>query len=338
MVGTVLATLLSLYQIGLQTAYLCRPNEQRYIIRILLMLPVYAISNLLQVIYYYQATYYACIGTAYAAVGLAAFCELIISYADIDLRLQRDNLRSLAPKPWTWPMSWLRKCTGGERGGFRTTGSGLTYFQKTFVGIFQYCFVLFTTSILAMCLHAGQRYCQASLDPAFGHVWLISFDTLSATISGYCLPHIHNSLKEDLSGHETSLKFFCVEIVLYLATYQDLLIGILLEAKVIRASTYLGTSDLSICLPSTILSVEMAIVALLHLRAYPSAVYKEHMLNPDDHHATSKAFRCRASQTGKAIWDAIDLRDVGDRVATCGTLILSRQPGRTTNICCDRKF
>lgn len=50
------------------------------------MIPIYSLSNLLAVILYYQAAYFNFFGNAYAAIGLASYCQLLVSYVAPDLR------------------------------------------------------------------------------------------------------------------------------------------------------------------------------------------------------------------------------------------------------------
>lgn len=93
------------------------------------MIPVYSVSNFLSVFYYEEAIYFQLAGNAYAALGLAAFFNLLNAYHGRDLHSQKQYFRSVTPLPWKWPVSWLQKCMGGDRGMWRTPRSGLTWFN-----------------------------------------------------------------------------------------------------------------------------------------------------------------------------------------------------------------
>lgn len=93
------------------------------------MVPIYATSNLLAVIFYTHAVYYYLFGNAYAAIGLASFYQLLTAYVGADLHSQKQYFRSVKAKPWGWPLSWFRRCTGGENGLLRAPRSGLTFFN-----------------------------------------------------------------------------------------------------------------------------------------------------------------------------------------------------------------
>lgn len=99
------------------------------IIRILFMVPVYGIANLLAVRFYTHAIYYYLLGNAYAAIGLASFYQLLNTYVATNIHEQKDYFRMVKPKPWGWPLSWFRRCTGGEHGLLRAPRSGLTFYN-----------------------------------------------------------------------------------------------------------------------------------------------------------------------------------------------------------------
>jgi hypothetical protein len=40
------------------------------------------------------------------------------------------------------------------------------------VGVFQYCFIRVSMTIVAVITQAAGKYCEASLSPAFAHVWV----------------------------------------------------------------------------------------------------------------------------------------------------------------------
>ncbi|OAP59104.1 hypothetical protein AYL99_06402 [Fonsecaea erecta] len=252
-----------------------QPSQQKHVTRILLMIPVYSVSNLLAAIYYRKSIYFLLIGNAYAAFGLASFFNLLSSYIAPNLHEQKQYFRTVTPKKWNWPVPWLQKCTGGsERGLLRNPRSGLTWFNVIFFGVFQYCVVLMITSVAGVIAQAFDRYCsEAPIQPAFAHIWILAFNSVSAIVSSYCLSQYHDQNVHDVRQWKTNFQFFCINIVLYLSTYQNLLISILVKFGAFTATARFQTPDLNVSLPATLLCVEMAIISLLHLWAYPYRPY-----------------------------------------------------------------
>lgn len=99
------------------------------IIRILWMIPIYSPVAWLSTYFYKNAVYYELIGNSYEAFTIAAFFALLCHYIAPDLHSQKEYFRGITPKQWLWPIPWLQKCCGGEKGMWRVPRSGLTWFN-----------------------------------------------------------------------------------------------------------------------------------------------------------------------------------------------------------------
>ena len=96
-----------------------------------MMVPIFAIVSWLSIVFYKQSVYFQIITDSYAAVALASYFALMLSYISTDLHNQKDYFRGIRPKPWpnsiSFPAKWLRKACAEERGCLRTPRSGLTW-------------------------------------------------------------------------------------------------------------------------------------------------------------------------------------------------------------------
>jgi hypothetical protein len=99
--------------------------------RILMMMPVYAIVSFLSYYYYTKAIYFDVLGDCWEAFAIASFFTLMCNYLRPNLHDQKQYFRDRQrPKNWIWPLPWLQKCTGGEnKGPFRRPRSSLTWFN-----------------------------------------------------------------------------------------------------------------------------------------------------------------------------------------------------------------
>lgn len=148
-------------------------TQDRSIIRILLMVPIYAASNFLQMKFYHHAVYYSVISDCYEAFAISSFFALMCQYIAPDLHSQKQFFRQLQPiRPWVLPLNWFKKCCGGERGCWRTPQSGLTWFNIIWIGIYHYCFIRVAMTITAVVTQHFKRYCESSNSPYFAHVWV----------------------------------------------------------------------------------------------------------------------------------------------------------------------
>lgn len=217
-----LATIIGLLIILNHATHYSKPHEQKHIIRILAMIPIYAIVSFISYWQFRYAIYWQVIRDCYEAIAIASFFALLSHYIAPNLHDQKEWARTLKPKNWVLPINWLQKCTGGqEKGLLRRPRSGLTWFNITYVGVFQYCFFRVFFTFVAMISQFFNRYCESSNNPEYAHVWVLSFEALSVTVAMYCLIQFFVQIKQDISGHHPLLKVSCIKLVIFLSFWQN---------------------------------------------------------------------------------------------------------------------
>lgn len=264
-----IAIVVSFFLIFMHATHYLKPWEQRHIVRILFMVPVYAAVSFLSIYYYNHSVYFEVIRDCYEAFAIASFFSLLCAYIAADLHQQKVYFRTITPKKWVWPMRYLQKCTGGEKNGWlRTPRSGLTWFNVIWVAIFQYCFIRVFCTIVAVVTQAFDRYCLASLNPAFSHVWVMVIEAVAVTIAMYCLIQFYIQLRQDIQQHSPLLKVLAIKLVIFLSFWQTILISFLTSSGAIEANNKIQTPDLKVGIPALLLCIEMALFAILHLWAF----------------------------------------------------------------------
>ncbi|KAF2862450.1 DUF300-domain-containing protein [Piedraia hortae CBS 480.64] len=264
--------------VGHATHY-SRPWEQRHIIRILFMIPIYATVSFLSFVFYRKAVYWDVLGNCYEAIALASFFTLMCHYMAPNLHDQKEYFRTIKPINWAMSVFGLQKCTGGQhKGPLRIPQSGLTWFNIIWIGVFQYCFVRVFFTIVAVLAESQGRYCEESLSPAFAHVWVTAFEATSVTIAMYCLIQFYMQLKDDLSEHKPFLKVVCIKLVIFFSFWQTIAISLLSSSHgPLQPTKKLGYQDIKVGIPSVLLCIEMAIFAIMHIFAFPYKPYIAHL-------------------------------------------------------------
>ncbi|TWU77307.1 hypothetical protein ED733_004767 [Metarhizium rileyi] len=317
---TLIATVLSLYLVWMHALHYTQPREQRYIIRILFMVPVYAISSFLQLQWYWHAIYFQVISDCYEALAIASFFALLCHYVAPDLHSQKDFFRELRPiKQWVMPINWFAKCCGGQRGIWRIPNSGLTWFNIIWIGVYHYCFIRVAMTISAVVLQYFHRYCESSNSPVFGHIWIIVLNAIAVTIAMYCLIQFYVQLKERLTEHKLFVKIVAIKLVVFLSFWQASAISVGTSTlNIVHPNEIVAYPDLKVGIPALLLCVEMALFALLHLWAFPYAPYavgapRTFYPNPDANKVSFAENERQAPAGGvmgfSALFDALNLWD-----------------------------
>ncbi|KAF7564108.1 hypothetical protein G7046_g45 [Stylonectria norvegica] len=271
-----IASALSLYLVWMHALHYTKPREQRQIIRILIMVPVYAISSFCQIQWYWHAIYFQVMSDCYEAFAIASFFALLCHYIAPDLHSQKQFFREMQPvKPWIWPVNWMAKCCAGERGPWRTPKSGLTWFNIIWAGIYQYCFVRVTMTVSAVVSQYFRRYCESSNSPVFGHIWVLALTCIAVTIAMLCVIQFYFQLREPLAEHNPFTKVLAIKLVVFLAFWQTTCISVGTSTlDLIHPNKYLAYPDLKVGIPALLLCFEMACFAIFHLWAFPYAPYR----------------------------------------------------------------
>ncbi|KAJ5350022.1 hypothetical protein N7541_007749 [Penicillium brevicompactum] len=269
----IIACGVSFWLIVQHATHYSKPIEQRHIIRILFMVPVYSLVAWLSIFFYHDSVYFEVLGDCYEAFCISAFFSLMCHYIAPDLHSQKDYFRGIQPKQWLWPLNWMQKCCGGER-IWRTPRSGLTWFNIVWVGVFQYCVMRVLMTIVAVVTQAFGLYCEESLSPAFSHIWTVVIESVSVTIAMYCLIQFYHQTSQDIKQHQPFLKILSIKLVIFLSFWQSTLINLLVSEGAIQATDKIALNDLKTGLPELMINVEMAIFGILHLWAFAWRPYR----------------------------------------------------------------
>nr|POE59306.1 transmembrane protein [Quercus suber] len=254
-----ISVVISLFLVFQHATHYLKPWEQRHIIRILLMIPIYSTVSFLSYLKYRHAVYFEVLRDCYEAFAIASFFTLLCHYIAPNLHDQKEYFRGMTPINWFWGVFGAQKCTGGEhKGPFRRPRSGLTWFN--------YCCVRVLFTIVSVISEAFDRYCEASLSPAFAHIWVLAFECVSVSIAMFCLVQFYLQLRRDLAEHRPFLKVLSIKLII---------ISLLSSSNgPLQPSERIAYSDIKVGIPSVLLCIEMAIFAVMHLFAFPWKEYR----------------------------------------------------------------
>ncbi|CRG87120.1 Transmembrane protein 184C [Talaromyces islandicus] len=289
-----------------------KPREQRHIIRILFMVPIYSVASFLCFLYYRKSVYFEVLCECYEAFAISAFFTLLCHYIAPDLHTQKDYFRTIRPQPWLWPLNWFAKCCGGERGCWRTPRSGLTWFNIIWICIFQYCVIRVSMTIVAVVTEAFGRYCEASLSPAYSHVWTLVIESIAVSIAMYCLIQFYVQIRLDVAQYSPFLKILSIKLVIFLSFWQTTVISFLTSSGAMSPSEKVGYQDIKIGIPNLLICLEMSIFAVLHFWAFPFQPYrlKNQQTSEDPQYVNGKVDYHGGPMGIKAFMDAFNPWDL----------------------------
>jgi len=281
---TVLISLVSILQ---HCRSYTNPRQQRQILRILYMPPIYSVISFLSYRFYREYTYYSLVQIAYEAITLSAFLFLLIDYVAAtatghspDMALERKDKTSLPI-----PFCCFR---------YRPTKAYFMYTLKW--SVLQYVIIRPLASIAGIICEKYDVLCEAdgfSFRSANVYLEVISF--ISITIALYGLFVFYGLMHEELETRRPLAKFLSIKLIVMFTFYQAFMLKVL-EGKVIHATAYWTVVNIANGLNSLAICIEMVFFSLLMWWAYPAKEYKQGEGKP-------------STRILRPLWDSINFAD-----------------------------
>lgn len=305
---TLIASVTSFWLIWKHLTYYTCPQQQRHIVRMLFMVPIYAIVSLLSYIFYHQAIYYQTIRDCYEAVVITSFFYLLLQYVGDTPAEQHEVFRMVKLKKWFWPLGFWK---------YRPDGLHFLWIMK--ISILQYAIVRPVCTLVAVGLQYFGLYCLESWEPWFGHIYITIAISISVSVAMYCIIQFYLPIQEELKPYSPVLKFLAVKSVVFLTFWQDSFLSILVYFGAIKQSQYMTAADIQVGINALLETFEMCIFAFLHIKAFTYVVYR-----PKDRKRTTRKF--------KALLDVFDYRDWYYQMRQSSRYMAARSKGRDYSI------
>jgi hypothetical protein len=247
----VVATLLSVYNIVQHLAHYSRPQLQRYIVRILVIVPVYALGSLLSLTFVNQALYFDSIRDCYEAFVVYSFLALVLSFAGGEsvcvLKMQSEpDIRH------PWPINLCFEPLGRD-------GRLLRLCKRATL---QFVFVKPFFAALSLIMLACGKYHTLAYQLILVVVYNVSY-----SLALYGLWVFYLATRHILQPFNPVLKFFAVKSVVFLTFWQNSLLDLIPGI----------TNEQTFAWKDFILCVEMVPFAVVHLLAFNSSQFKKNL-------------------------------------------------------------
>ncbi|KAH8921828.1 DUF300-domain-containing protein [Atractiella rhizophila] len=237
--------------------------EQRQVIRILLMPPVYAIISFLGYRFFREYTYFEVVRDTYEAFAIAAFLVLILLYVGQSPIEQREAMMKKEKQSLPLPFCCWR---------YRPSKPYFLWAIKW--SVLQFVFLKPLESLASVITEAFNVYCVESMSYHFAHVYILSIDFVIVSVALYGLLVLYGLAKEDLEGRRPLAKFLTIKLSIFLTFYQGFVFTVLAHYNVITATEYWTVSNISNGLNALCTTIEMVLFSLLQFWAFNYHEYK----------------------------------------------------------------
>ncbi|VDO08498.1 unnamed protein product [Rodentolepis nana] len=266
-----------------------KPYLQLHIIRILWMVPIYAVNAWFALRFPEYGIYFDTLRECYEAYAIYNFLTFLLNY----LRRKDANLvnhLAIVPQVKHLPPPFIEHCRHG---------------------VLQYTVIRPITTIVALICEGAKVYQETNFSPKYAYLYLTIINNISQIWALYCLVLFYQCTRAELKEMKPISKFICVKFVVFMSFWQSVLISILAATGVIRrVEAWKLENERSICI-NFLVCIEMFIAAVGHHFAFTAAPYQD---------ASAPRTSCCYSW-----WSMLDIsdvkRDVVQHVRHVGTTV-----------------
>ncbi|XP_059630551.1 protein LAZ1 homolog 1 [Cornus florida] len=270
------ALVLSMYLIFEHLAAYNQPEEQKFLIGLILMVPVYALESYLSLLDSNAAFNCEIIRDCYEAFALYCFERYLIACLGGEKRTI-EFMESQSLTASSIPLLEEAYAYGVVEHPFplncllREWHLGSDFYQAVKIGIVQYMILKMICALLAMITEYVGVYGEGKFEWKYAYPYLAVVLNFSQTWALYCLVQFYSVTKLKLAPIKPLAKFLVFKSIVFLTWWQGVAVAFLFSMGVFKGSLAL---ELKTRIQDYIICIEMGIAAVVHLYVFPAVPYK----------------------------------------------------------------
>ncbi|RKP01241.1 hypothetical protein CXG81DRAFT_4678, partial [Caulochytrium protostelioides] len=234
-----------------------QPRLQVWIVRILIMVPIYAVCSTLSFRFYWLSYLFDIGRDAYEAFVLYSFFCLMLQYIGPDDAHQRAAMQKLPDTPYPFPFQ-----------RWRYNPRGNAFLLNARYWILQYVVISPSLALLAYFLEAFHAYCEGSFSFAHGYVYLYAVNFISVSAAMTMLVMFFYTVRPLLGAHPVGLQLIAVKLVVFLNFWQGLVLSAFETFGWIHDWEDLEADAVVSLWNSGLMCAEMVLAAGVHIYAF----------------------------------------------------------------------
>lgn len=275
----VLITLsLSMYLLFEHLSSYKNPEEQKFLIGVILMVPCYAIESFVSLVNPSISVDCAILRDCYEAFAMYCFGRYLVACLGgeertIEFMERQGRASSKTPLlenncekgtvKHPFPMNYFLK----------PWKLGQWFYQVIKIGIVQYMIIKSLSAILAVILEAFSLYCEGDFKWGCGYPYIAVVLNFSQSWALYCLVQFYTVTKDELEHIKPLAKFLTFKSIVFLTWWQGVAIALLYDLGLFKSAIAQGL-QLKSSVQDFIICIEMGIASIVHLYVFPAKPYE----------------------------------------------------------------
>lgn len=269
------AILITCHQIYKHLKFYTIPDEQRWIIRILFIVPIYGFDSWLSLMLFNKNDRYIYVDTVRNCYEAFVVYNFLCLCYDGYLGGESSIMAEIRGRPAK--TSWIT-CTCCMAG--KTYSIATLRFCKQ--ATLQFCFLKPPLAIITLILQSYGLYRDGDFNVHSGYLYITIIYNVSVTLALFALAVFYQATREILKPYDPVLKFFVVKSVIFLSFWQGVLLSMMEAVGAITPVSVGGTSDeqlgsgtVAAGIQNFLICLEMFFAAIALRYAFPYQIYQE---------------------------------------------------------------
>ncbi|GLT27917.1 hypothetical protein SLA2020_028830 [Shorea laevis] len=252
------------------------PEEQKFLIGVIVMVPCYAVESFVSLVDPSISVYCEILRDCYESFAMYCFGRYLVACLGGEERtiefMERQG-RAKAPllgsdsEPGTvkhpFPMNYVLK----------PWKLGQWFYQVIKIGIVQYMIIKLLSALLALILEAFGVYCEGDFKLTCGYPYMAVVLNFSQSWALYCLVQFYAVTMDELAHIKPLAKFLTFKSIVFLTWWQGVAIAIFYSLGLFRSVIAEGFKSKS-SFQDFIICIEMGIASIVHLYVFPAKPYE----------------------------------------------------------------
>ncbi|CAF1238827.1 unnamed protein product [Adineta ricciae] len=262
------AILITGYHIYLHLCHYTVPQEQKWIVRLLFIVPIYAFVSWLSLVMFrndYYYVYFHAIRDCYEAFVIYSFLSLCYEYLGGEGAIMAEIRGRHIERSW-----WTCTCFLSSQ----EYTIGFLRFCKQ--ATLQFCLVKPLMSIVTLILQTFDKYKDGDFSATGGYLYITLIYNISVSVALYGLFLFYEATKHILAKYDPVLKFLTVKSVIFLTFWQGVLLALFEQLGIIQAfqgKTNLSVGTVAAGWQNFFICIEMCLAAVALRFAFPHQAY-----------------------------------------------------------------
>lgn len=288
------ALFLTCQQIYQHLRWYTNPQEQRWIVRILFIVPIYATYSWISLLFFNSESvyiYFFTVRDCYEAFVIYSFLSLCYEYLGGEGNIMSD----IRGKPIKSSCLYGTCCLNGK-----TYTIGFLRFCKQ--ATLQFCLIKPLVAFIIIFLQSSGHYQDGNWNTDGGYLYITIIYNISISLALYGLYLFYFATKDLLTPFDPVLKFCTIKSVIFLSFWQGVSLAILEKANIISpivdnlgATTSVGT--VSAGYQNFFICLEMLFAAIALRYAFPYQVYAQSCTDSQGRSVTMQSISSSLKET-----------------------------------------